>query len=762
MQQMQQQPCNAVVDASFGPWAGEACRGGFDFTLLFEETILAIPLQSIAVAVMAARIAYLSRAEVKVVPSSLRWVKLLLSVTSVSLSASLVALLQPMPWATKATTPAAVLGLVAALLFCVLSWQEHRKNLKPSFLIFAYLFLSVLLDIPRARTLWMLPISGYISQLFVAQVALRGAMLVIESIEKRHILLVRYFSVSAEATSGPLNRSVFAWLLPLFLAGYRKVLGLEDLHALDRKLRTAALYDKIRIRWAKVKNPAAFGALPCCCYFTFKMTFLSPVLPKLLDIALLYCQPFLINLAISIASEPETSLSRNSGYGLIGAYAIVYVGEAIAASQFEWQVYRGATVLRGSVISLIYAKVLRLDLQSDDHVAKGAITLMNTDCETILHILHSIHDAWGGILESCVGLFLLYRQLGAACALPITIVTVSTIATFCVAGAMGKASATWIQAAQDRVTCTSKILRDMKSLKLSGRHRAALDVVKELRAEELRVSTLFRKLLLLNMIFVLCVPIWVPILTFVTFAGLSAGSSSALTISKAFTSYSILVLVTKPLSDIIISIPLIATALASFQRIQTFLNAKELGQNEEDVPKDNLTSCSLEDTNQNRSSGVNADVELQEYVCKTSSAEMEGIAASVTGSVTSSASGKIILDVDKWEIHRGALNFLLGPANSGKSLLLKSLLGETAFKGTVKAIYEGVAFCDQEPWIPDATVKNVVCGNSPPDEPWYQTVIHSCALTKDIRDWPLGDQTMTGTNGTSISGGQKRRLVQWT
>lgn len=28
------------VDDTFGPYAGRACRGGFDFTLLFEESIL--------------------------------------------------------------------------------------------------------------------------------------------------------------------------------------------------------------------------------------------------------------------------------------------------------------------------------------------------------------------------------------------------------------------------------------------------------------------------------------------------------------------------------------------------------------------------------------------------------------------------------------------------------------------------------------------------------------------------------------------------
>lgn len=34
-------------DDSFGPWAGPTCRGGFDFTLYFEEAILSIPVDAI-------------------------------------------------------------------------------------------------------------------------------------------------------------------------------------------------------------------------------------------------------------------------------------------------------------------------------------------------------------------------------------------------------------------------------------------------------------------------------------------------------------------------------------------------------------------------------------------------------------------------------------------------------------------------------------------------------------------------------------------
>ena len=46
------------IDNTFGPYAG-SCRGGFDFTLLFQEAILSILPLGIFVIVAALRIHYL-------------------------------------------------------------------------------------------------------------------------------------------------------------------------------------------------------------------------------------------------------------------------------------------------------------------------------------------------------------------------------------------------------------------------------------------------------------------------------------------------------------------------------------------------------------------------------------------------------------------------------------------------------------------------------------------------------------------------------
>lgn len=69
-----QESCRRVDD-SFGPHATN-CRGDFDFTLLFEETILnLLPLLLLLIAIPP-RIRYLLKRERKVVESSQLWIKL--------------------------------------------------------------------------------------------------------------------------------------------------------------------------------------------------------------------------------------------------------------------------------------------------------------------------------------------------------------------------------------------------------------------------------------------------------------------------------------------------------------------------------------------------------------------------------------------------------------------------------------------------------------------------------------------------------------
>jgi len=66
----------ALVDNTFGPWAGEHCRGGFDFTFLFEEAILSLTPLVLLLCYVPFRIFYLWRKQTMVSKSFLLPVKL--------------------------------------------------------------------------------------------------------------------------------------------------------------------------------------------------------------------------------------------------------------------------------------------------------------------------------------------------------------------------------------------------------------------------------------------------------------------------------------------------------------------------------------------------------------------------------------------------------------------------------------------------------------------------------------------------------------
>lgn len=56
------------------------------------------------------------------------------------------------------------------------------------------------------------------------------------------------------------------------------------------------------------------------------------VIPRLCLIGFNFAQPFLITAALNLVTEPVNPSTRNEGYGLIGATALIYLGIAVGAS----------------------------------------------------------------------------------------------------------------------------------------------------------------------------------------------------------------------------------------------------------------------------------------------------------------------------------------------------------------------------------------------------------------------------------------------
>ena len=345
--------------------------------------------------------------------------------------------------------------------------------------------------------------------------------------------------------------------------------------------------------------------------------------------------------------------------------------------------------------------------------------------------------------------------------------------TISVAVFMGKAQANWIQASQQRVARTAATIGNVKWIKLSGLTDSAFSIIQHLRVRELEMSRRFRVLLIWVVAFCILpyhdpshdedprltenaatlTPFISPVLTFITFTGLALRHNNTLNISTAFTSLSLLTLLYKPLATVIGALPLIASAVACFSRIQAYL----------DKPSwvDSRVRCL-------RSASTTKDIHVESKPLPTSDPielrEMDkgeqSVTAAIRGKFRWSKEAEHVLDIPDWKIARETFTLLLGPVGCGKSTLLKGLLGELpSFEGSINVAARGVAFCDQLPWLPNGTFRDIVLGNSDFDQTWYQSVIGACVLNEDLKQWPQGDQSVIGSKGVTLSGGQKQRTV---
>ncbi|KAF2157808.1 ABC transporter [Myriangium duriaei CBS 260.36] len=765
------------VDRSFGPWAGPEERGGFDFTLRFEESILVIPLQCLFLAFLPLRTWQLLHKDMKFVPGLLQPAKIgaltILLLTNISFLI-LYCVDSRNITHTSASWPAQSLVIVADVGLLILSWLEHGRSLRPSFLVVVYLFLSALLDLPRVRTLWMLgSSSGGIAVVITVNMVIRVLALVLESIEKRSLIFENYAHVAAATTTGPISNAFFIWLWPLFRKGYSNILTLSDMFLFERELESEVLYKQLAATWERSPNKTAPSALCNAWFKTFAGPVLMPVFPKILVLGFTYVQPFLIDSAVRIAATPQTQPYNNWSYGLIGAFIIAYAGLAISTGQYTWRVSVAGSALRGSMISLIYQELLRAEVMSPDMQPAAALTMMNTDIETIVAGVHHVHELWGSIAEIAIADYLIYKQLGAACAMPLSLAVVLLIFSVYLALPTGKAQAAWIQASQDRVTATSGVLGSVKWLKFSGLTDMAFSTLRQLRLTELEVSLKFRKLLGRSLLLLIFMPVWSPILTFSVSAGLSANGHGGgrLSLSSAFTSLSVLLLMSTPLTAIISALPTVAAAYESCGRVQSYLNSKKCSDSERDSEFDGLIEGG--DEKKDLKAAVHPPVlpmlqlgknfdsvhELDDMLRDKKKPDDADVVASVRGHFAWSPELAPVLNISQWSIYRGQLNLVLGPVGCGKSTLMKCVLGElSAFHGDVWTGYGGTAYCDQKPWLPNEPVRDVIVGDSTFDLKWYRMVVDACALEHDIKLWPEGDQTLPGTQGVTMSGGQKQRI----
>ncbi|CRG89605.1 hypothetical protein PISL3812_06643 [Talaromyces islandicus] len=127
---------------------------------------------------------------------------------------------------------------------------------------------------------------------------------------------------------------------------------------------------------------------------------------------------------------------------------------------------------------------------------------------------------------------------------------------------------------------------------------------------------------------------------------------------------------------------------------------------------------------------------------------------------------------------KGKLTVIYGSSGVGKSLLLSAIVGEAnVLSGVIHApqaihgvnsmsntnldwsAYPAIAYVSQIPWLENATIRSNILYGLPLDEERYSAVINACALAEDLGRLQEGDRTEIGSQGVTLSGGQRWRIT---
>ncbi|KAJ5138787.1 uncharacterized protein N7515_003635 [Penicillium bovifimosum] len=734
-------PCLAAADAAFGPRVSVACRT-FDFTVYFEDLLFACTPAALFLLCCPVSLWLLWKEPHRIKRSKLLGWKLvsLLALWICQIIFLVVRRIGPSSLHSNASLAADALEVVAIASATVLSYMHHCHSIRPSTLLALYLSARLLFAIARVRTLWLIGSATNEAIVLTLGLVFTSSSMMLESLGKESsVISTALKPATPEPFSGFWKQASFAWLAGTFHQGYSRVFSVHDLPGLDPQLSSRNVEQKLQAAWLHKEDKLAKHALLRSCLHAYRTSFNSAVIPRLCLSGFTFCQPFLVNAAVSWVGDTNAPMAP--GKALIGAFAIVYCGRAASNALYGYFTFRFTIRLRGGLISLIHGQTVQT--RAVDLGGNTAVTLMGTDVERIAGGFRLIHEMWASLIEIGVAIYLLERQVGVACIVPALIVLVFVGATLKLSAASSISQRAWVEKVEDRLRITSFSLERIKEVKMLGLSEKISSLIRGLREAEIAASAVFRKLLIVRVVLSNAPTNLAPMATFVVYAIIAlVRDDQSILAARAFTAMSLISLVTTPVLTFIQALPAVIQCLGCFDRIQEYCTETQ-------------------DSQDTDSSSPGADGDQSMALGRIADSSKRGVIQELKGhSFGWDRAAPAVLHDISLQIPQAAITMVVGPIGSGKSTLIGSILGETiSFGPSYEGSRSGVAYCAQESWLRSQSIRQNILGESPMDREWYQTVVFACGLEKDLAKLPRGDRTSVTGNGTTVSGGQKQRIA---
>ncbi len=646
-------------------------------------------------------------------------------------------------------------------------------------ILVALLFRSEIIH-PRSHWAQGLMIADFVTATLLAIIAVtsrKGNKVVVleyeDGLEPSHEPLANLFSIVT-----------FGWVDAIVWQGYRKPFELSDVWNLATKDKAAAVIADFR--QFKKTTKLAWHLLKY-----FKRDLLIQAAWAMVSGLFTFAPTLLLKAFLEYVEDPAGTPVNAAWFYMI-LLAVSSCIKAITDGQALWLGRKICIRLRAVIVGEIYAKALRRKAAAgtdtvlgeakkseeaadaggknkegskkrkeadtnpspdptDSQVNVGTIiNLMAVDSFKVSEISAYLHFLWGSTpVQLILCIVLLYRILGWSALASIVMMVLVMPLNFFIAKQFTKVQKKVMAATDVRIHTTNEVLQNIRIIKYFAWEQRFGQIVNEKRAVELRA--LRNKYILWTG----AATVWfgVPLLiTFFSFLLYTVVEKRPLIPSVAFTALSLFGILRYPLDQLADMIAHVQESKVSVDRVEEFLNEDETEKYGQLL--------------QGRK-GENGDPIIG----------FDKATLTWGGKDAQKANGQTSFRMIDMDIRFliGRLNIIVGPTGSGKTSLLMALLGEmTLIEGSVflpggqsretlredpeTHLTESIAYCAQQAWLANDTIKQNILFAAPLDESRYKAVIAACALERDLEILDSGDSTLVGEKGITLSGGQKQRI----
>ncbi|GBG65334.1 hypothetical protein CBR_g50697 [Chara braunii] len=394
-----------------------------------------------------------------------------------------------------------------------------------------------------------------------------------------------------------------------------------------------------------------------------------------------------------------------------------------------------------SLINSLYQKTLGLSTAARQKKSVGeTVTLMQVDAVKVGDVMPFLHGVWSGLLQVGLTVGLLVNFIGSSALVGITLILFTFPLQTAIVNRMIACQKDIMTHTSERVKVLNEVIQGIRVVKSSAWERPFKASVEESRAKELKAILKRVVLRATHVTLMLSTPLLIMVATFAFYTKVQRRQ---LIPSTIFTAVSLFTALRNPLMMYPMVVNNLISAHISVKRIDAFLKL-------DDVKLVNRQASHTSDA----ASSDNDESDGKKPLC---AIEIEGDFQWITLPPDSKKSKSS--KAGKGSSAKSSDSAVVGPVGSGKSSFVSALLGDMEQKKGPPIVIRGsLAYCSQQAWIMNATVRDNILFGKEFDEITYDAVLSACALEQDLEALPNGDLTEIGERGINLSGGQKQRV----